>query len=157
MNGPLLHARPSLGRMFFPFSTRIWFGVKDSRSLGSSETFVRLLFRIVSTSQNSVCKPSSSNTFAKGKTRPSTRTLWIECLHIRGKWKQVQCMAELFWEKMDIWILTCDAGKTEMDSAKKKLLFRRHRPHCWCYSFKRIMDDGSSSEYKVWLPRIGPN
>lgn len=49
------------GKMGFPFSRRIWFGVRASRSLGSSDTFVRgLSFRIAYTSQNSVCRPSSS-------------------------------------------------------------------------------------------------
>ena len=121
MNGPSLHARPFLGRMFwffFPFSRRLWFGMKASRSLGWSEAFVRLSFRTASTSQNSVCEPSSSNTFAKEKTRPSTGTLGTEWpVHL---WKMAAgtVYGRTLLEKIDIWILMCDAGKTEMEKEK---------------------------------------
>lgn len=58
-----LCAKSPGGKMGFPFSRRIWFGVRASRSLGSSETFVMgLPFSIATSSQNSVCRPSSSKT-----------------------------------------------------------------------------------------------
>lgn len=49
------------GRAGLPFNKRMWFGVRGSRSLGSSEIFVMgRSFNMASTSHRRVCNPSSS-------------------------------------------------------------------------------------------------